>query len=202
VVQLSGVTEFTSNSKISAFFSRFSGQFCFPASTNHGHYRRKYCHGSPTADVTPLLLVLDAQIILMAKSKMRHIPLRDFFTGYKQFNLKKNEIIGGVQITKNAETGYKTFYKKVGSRKALTIAKVALAGLKNSEEYKLAVGSLNEYPRRLSKIEEYLASTNTPESVKLEELLKQEITPISDMRSDKDYRFQVCLNLLLEFIQI
>jgi len=158
-------------------------------------------NGSPTADVTPLLLVLDAQVILMAKSKIRHIPLGDFFSGYKQFNMKKNEIIGGVRIAKNAETGSKTFYKKVGSRKALTIAKVALAGLKNSNEYKLAVGSLNEYPRRLYKIEEYLASTNAPDSVKLEELLKQEITPISDMRSDKDYRFQVCLNLLLEFIQ-
>lgn len=158
-------------------------------------------NGSPTADVTPLLLVLDAQIILMAKSKIRHLPISEFYTGYKQFNMKKNEIIGGIQLSKNAETGFKTFYKKVGSRKALTIAKVALAGMKNQKDYILAVGSLNEYPRRLIKIEQYLSSCIAPDSVKVEELLKQEITPISDMRSDKDYRFQVCLNLLLDFIQ-
>ncbi|MDY6915572.1 MAG: FAD binding domain-containing protein [Candidatus Cloacimonadota bacterium] len=158
-------------------------------------------NGSPTADIIPLLLVLDANIILMAKSKIRYLLLNDFFIGYKKFNMKKNEIIGGVQIAKNAEKGYKTYYRKVGSRKALTIAKVALAGLKKNNEFKIAVGSLNEYPRRLHKIEDYLNVTTSPDSVKIEELLQQEITPISDMRSDKDYRFQVCLNLLLNFIE-
>ncbi|MDO9577010.1 MAG: FAD binding domain-containing protein [Candidatus Cloacimonadales bacterium] len=164
-------------------------------------------NGSPTADVMPLLLVLDADLKLISKSNSRKIPVSDFYFGYKKHVMKPEEIIFKIVIRKNAEEGYQHFYEKVGARKTLTIAKVALAGLKKEKsgkikEIKLAVGSLNEFARRLPKIEAYLLGKTVTEIDynKIDELLNLEITPITDLRSDKEYRYHVCANLIRTFL--
>ncbi len=164
-------------------------------------------NGSPTADVIPILLALDAKLMICSKSTAREIFLKDFFTGYKQNVMENNELITKIIISKKAEHKYQTFYKKVGSRNSLAIAKVAVAGIKKVSkekitDIKLAVGSLNEYPRRLFKIEEYVIGKSLLEIdfEKVEELLNMEITPISDLRSDKEYRYHVCVNLIRTFL--
>ncbi len=189
------------------FFQNSLLQFASPLIQTTATIGGNIANGSPTADVVPLLLVLDAKLKLFSKSKLREVPISEFYTGYKKFILKRNEIIGAVLIPENAETGYETFYQKVGSRKALYIAKLAIAGLKKIsnniiEDIKLAVGSLNEYPRRLYKVEEYLKDkpVNEIDFSELENQLKKEITPITDLRSDKGYRYQVCVNLIRTFL--
>jgi CO/xanthine dehydrogenase FAD-binding subunit len=121
--------------------------------------------------------------------------------------MKPQEIISKILIKADAEKDYQHFYEKVGTRKTLTIAKVALAGLKkvkNSKisEIKLAVGSLNEFPRRLPKVENYVTNKAITEIdyIELEKLLSQEITPITDFRSDTEYRYHVCANLIRTFL--
>jgi len=189
------------------FFQNSLQKFASPLIQSMATIGGNIANGSPTADVVPLLLVLDAKLKLFSKSKLREVPISEFYTGYKKFILKRNEIIGAVLIPENAETGYETFYKKIGSRKALYIAKLAIAGLKRIsnnkiEDIKFAVGSLNEYPRRLYEVEEYLKNKSVDEIdfSELEYHLKKEITPISDLRSDKEYRYQVCVNLIRTFL--
>ncbi|MDP8202692.1 MAG: xanthine dehydrogenase family protein subunit M [Candidatus Tenebribacter burtonii] len=164
-------------------------------------------NGSPTADVIPILLALDAKLEICSKISCREVFLKDFFIGYKKNVMSNNELITKIIVAKNAEQKYQTFYKKVGSRNSLAIAKVAIAGLKKVENekimnIKLAVGSLNEYPRRLFKVEEYIMGKTLIEIDfnKVNEYLQQEITPISDLRSDKEYRYHVCVNLIRTFL--
>ena len=164
-------------------------------------------NGSPTADVIPILLALDAKLMICSKSDSHEIFLKDFFTGYKQNVINNNELITKIIISKKAEYKYQTFYEKVGSRNSLAIAKVAVAGVKKVTkekitDIKIAVGSLNEYPRRLFKVEEYVIGKTLTEIdfEKVEELLSVEITPISDLRSDKEYRYHVCVNLIRTFL--
>lgn len=166
-------------------------------------------NGSPTADVLPLLLVTKAKIELSSRAGTRQIPIDHFFTGYKKNVMHPNEIISNVIINKNAESGYQHFYEKVGARKTLTIAKIALAGLKKESdgriiEILLSVGSLNEYARRLYLVEEYVSGKKLTEIdfTKVDEYLQQEITPISDLRSDKEYRYHVCANLIRSFLNL
>lgn len=183
--------------------------FASPLLTTMATIGGNIANGSPTNDVTPPLLVLDAELELISKSGSRIVPLKDFFTGYKKFLLEENEIIKGIIIPIDAEKGYNSFYEKVGARKTLTIAKVAFAGLKKTQagnitEIKLAVGSLNEYPRRLQLLEEFLINKQV-DSLKIDEIsevLSKEITPISDLRSDKEYRYKVCLNLIRSFLDM
>ena len=164
-------------------------------------------NGSPTADVIPILLVLDAKLIISSKSNTREVLLKDFFTGYKKNVMKNNELITKIVIDKNAEAKQQTFYKKVGSRNSLAIAKVSVAGVKKVsqekiENIKIAVGSLTEYPRRLFEVEKYVTGKKLTkiDFEKVEELLSTEITPISDLRSDKEYRYHVCVNLIRTFL--
>lgn len=164
-------------------------------------------NGSPTADVIPILLALDAKLLICSKSTTREVFLKDFFTGYKQNVMKNNELITNIIISKKAEHKYQTFYQKVGSRNSLAIAKVAVAGIKKVSkekitDIKIAVGSLNEYPRRLFKVEKYVTGKTLTEIDfnKVDEFLQQEITPISDLRSDKEYRYHVCVNLIRTFL--
>lgn len=164
-------------------------------------------NGSPTADVIPILLALDAKLMICSKSTTREVFLKDFFTGYKQNVMKNNELITKIIISKNAELKYQTFYEKVGSRNSLAIAKIAISGIKKVEkekiiDIKLAVGSLTEYPRRLFKVEKYVTGKTLLEIdfEKVEEFLSMEITPISDLRSDKEYRYHVCVNLIRTFL--
>ena len=133
--------------------------------------------------------------------------MKDFFTGYKKNVMKNNELITKIVIDKNAEAKQQTFYKKVGSRNSLAIAKVSVAGVKKVshekiENIKIAVGSLTEYPRRLFEVEKYVTGKKLTEIdfEKVEELLSTEITPISDLRSDKEYRYHVCVNLIRTFL--
>jgi len=164
-------------------------------------------NGSPTNDISPLLLVLNAKLKIISQQNERIVYLKDFYTGYKKNILKNNEIIAEIIIAEDAENDYITYYKKVASRNILAISKLSLAGLKKVtddkiEKIKIAVGSLNEYPRRLFKLEEYLKnkSINQIDFTFLRKILTEEITPISDFRSDKKYRFEVCQNLITEFL--
>lgn len=190
------------------FFQKSLNNFASPLVQSQATIGGNIANGSPTADVVPLLLVLDAKLELISNSMNRTINLKDFFIGYKKFIMKPNEIIKSIFIPQNAENGFDTFYEKIGSRKALTIAKIAITGLKKLingkiKELKIAVGSLNEYPRRLDLLENYLTDTQISDIdfSKIENILKQEITPITDLRSDKDYRFEVCLNLIKKFLE-
>ncbi|MCK4956748.1 MAG: FAD binding domain-containing protein [Candidatus Cloacimonetes bacterium] len=165
-------------------------------------------NGSPTADIMPLLMILDANLIIAGKAGSHQININDFYHGYKQNKLNKGEVIKEIRINRDALTDVSTFYKKVGARKTLTIAKVTLAGLMKIthgkiEQINLAVGSLNEYARRLPQLEAYLTG-KTKQQINLEKLktiLAKEITPISDLRSEKEYRFSVCLNLIRTFVE-
>ncbi|MBN1949409.1 MAG: xanthine dehydrogenase family protein subunit M [Candidatus Cloacimonetes bacterium] len=189
------------------FLSEALRYFASPPLQNMATIGGNLANGSPTADITPLLLVLNAELKMMSKSKLRIIPLNGFYTGYKQFDMKYNELIGAVIISKKATSGYRSYYRKVGSRRSLTIAKLSLAGLKKMSgeqivEIRLAAGALNEYPRRLARIEDYLTSRIRSELdwQEIESLLSKEITPITDLRSDSEYRYQVCLNLIKQFV--
>ncbi len=181
--------------------------FASPLIQNLATIGGNIANASPTNDVSPLLLVLDAKLVLLSVNGEREVNLENYYTGYKKSVLKNNEIIKEILIKKFDEKNYITYYQKVASRNILAISKLSLAGIKKLngdklEEVKIAVGSLNEYPRRLKKTEEYLkgSSVHQLDFSQIRNILSMEITPISDFRSDKEYRFEVCQNLLIDFL--
>ena len=181
--------------------------FAAPALRSMATLGGNIANASPTADTVPVLLVLEAEIEMTSHRGTRRAPLGEFFTGYKSTLLQGDEIITAIRIPCDAARGFDTYYRKVGSRRTLTIAKISLAGLKRLSgngiaDVRVAVGSLNEYPRRLQALEELIRGTQLAEldPALVETTARGAITPISDFRSDGAYRERVCLNLIQEFL--
>ena len=154
-----------------------------------------------------MLLVYDADLILVSARGERRIPYRTFHTGYKKTLLAPDELIHSISISRNLQ-GYISYAKKVGARNAQAISKVflaAMARISNTmiEDVRLAAGSVGPIPMRLAKTERALVGRTIDDSL-LEiagEVVAKEIQPIDDIRSTANYRTMVLQNLLGEFLR-
>ena len=178
--------------------------FASPQIRNVATIAGNIANGSPTADSVPILLALDAELVLSSVKGSRVVRLSEFFTDYKKNILKNNEVITEILIPDDFAEA-RLFYYKVGNRSALTIAKVNIAVLKH-KQINIAAGSVNSYPIRLTSLEELINEKGieslTNESIEKE--LEQVITPITDFRSTSEYRFTVSRNLIcstLDFLK-
>ncbi len=163
-------------------------------------------NGSPAADSSPALLVYDAEIELVSIRGSRRIPYADFHTGYKQNAMTADELLYAVHLPRRFAQ-HRQYIRKVGTRRAMAISKVALAAtslLRDGivTEIRLAAASLAPFPARLHKTEATLASRAiTPKLIQeARDTLLNEAQPIDDIRSTAEYRKCVGANLLEEFL--
>jgi CO/xanthine dehydrogenase FAD-binding subunit len=163
-------------------------------------------NGSPAADSSPALLVYDAEIELVSVRGKRRMPYSAFHTGYKLNAMAPDELLYAIHLPRRF-THHRQYLRKVGTRRAMAISKVALAAtalIKNSlvSEIRLAAASLAVFPTRLYKTESALLGlridSETIQSARAE--LLAEVKPIDDIRSTAEYRRCVGANLLEEFL--
>lgn len=164
-------------------------------------------NGSPAADSSPALLVYDAEVELISVRGRRRMPYARFHTGYKRNAMAPDELLYGVHIPRRFAL-HKQYLRKVGTRRAMAIAKVALAATaildnRTIREIRLAAASLGPYPMRLQQTESALLGRQlTPETTQAaRQALLAETSPIDDIRSTAEYRRKVAANLLDEFLR-
>lgn len=163
-------------------------------------------NGSPAADSSPALLAYDAEIELISVRGRRRIPYAEFHTGYKRNALAPEELLYAIHLPRRFAR-HKQYLRKVGTRRAMAIAKVALGAtvlVKNDviQEIRLGAASVAPYPVRLAETEAVLLGRNiTRETVSASHsALHAEVQPIDDIRSTAQYRRRVAVNLLDEFL--
>jgi CO/xanthine dehydrogenase FAD-binding subunit len=163
-------------------------------------------NGSPAADSSPALLVYDAEIELTSSTGSRRIPYCEFHTGYKRNVLAPDELLYAVHLPRRF-AHHRQYLRKVGTRRAMAISKVAMAGTALIEantitEVRLAAASLAPYPTRLFKTEAALLGQPLAKQTALaaRSALLAEAQPIDDIRSTAEYRRRVAANLLDEFL--
>jgi CO/xanthine dehydrogenase FAD-binding subunit len=164
-------------------------------------------NGSPAADSSPALLVYDAELELVSVRGKRTIPYSKFHTGYKKSVLAPDELVRAIYLPRRFAQ-QRHYLRKVGTRRAMAIAKVALAGTALVErgvvsEIRLAAASLAPFPLRLSRTEgTLLGQTLGEDRIRTaREALLKEAQPIDDIRSTAGYRKCVAANLLEEFLR-
>jgi CO/xanthine dehydrogenase FAD-binding subunit len=168
-------------------------------------------NASPAADTPPALLVYDATLTLISAAGTRQIPYRDFHLGYKRTALAPGELLYAVTVPRKF-SAYRTYIRKVGTRNAQAISKVALACLALIENDRIAdirigAASLRETPTRCLAAEAALLNQPiTPATLPAliaaaRAALASEARPIDDIRSTAKYRAAVAANLLEEFLQ-
>ncbi len=179
------------------------------ATQNRGTLGGNIANASPAADSPPALLVYDAELELVSARGARWMPYTQFHKGYKQMDLASDELITRIRIART-RSGWRQYYRKVGTRSAQAISKVCLAGVSRRDngriaDVRIALGSVAPTVVRCVKTEEFLraAGVLTPAAVKrTQEILSGEIAPIDDFRSTAKYRRRVACNLLAEFLRL
>jgi CO/xanthine dehydrogenase FAD-binding subunit len=164
-------------------------------------------NASPAADSSPALLVYDAEIELISVRGKRRMPYCEFHTDYKQNAMTADELLYAVHLPRRF-TRHHQYLRKVGTRRAMAISKVALgatAQTKDGEisEIRVAAASLAPFPTRLFKTEAALAGKALCADViqAARQALLAEVQPIDDIRSNAQYRKVVGANLLEEFLR-
>jgi len=163
-------------------------------------------NGSPAADSSPALLVYDAEVELISIRGKRRIPYSSFHTGYKRNAMAADELLYAVRVPLRFER-HKQYLRKVGTRRAMAISKVALAGTALLEgeavrEIRIAAASLAPFPTRLYQTEGTLQGRPLGSIAirEAQDALLEEAKPIDDIRSTAAYRSRVAANLLGEFL--
>ena len=176
-----------------------------PQIRNRGTIGGNIANASPAGDTLPPLYVLNAEIELTSESNTRIIPIAEFFIGPGKSIIKNNEIISNINIPIDENLG-KGVFLRLGQREALAISKVSIALTINSKtnEFRIALGSVAPTVVRAPKTEKLLSENslnekNINEAVKT---ISKEVSPITDIRSDADYRKEMCGVLLKKCSQL
>ena len=177
------------------------------ANQNRGTLGGNIVNASPAADSPPALLAYDAELTIISTRGPRTLPYRDFHLAYKETALEPDELLHSITISRNLR-GYKTYIRKVGTRNAQAISKVAIAAVARMkkghiEDIRIGAASLREYPARLTDTEQSLVGkTITSATIAAARAaILTEARPIDDIRSTAKYRATVAANLLEEFLR-
>lgn len=181
------------------------------ANQNRGTLGGNMCNASPAADSPPALLAYDATVTLLSVRGERTIPYREFHLGYKKICVDPDEILYSISVPRSY-SGWPQYIRKVGTRNAQAISKIALAGValvqqQKIEEIRIGAASLADRPLRCAGAEDAirgrsLAPEEIDETIRVgRAALAREAKPIDDIRSTAMYRSAVAANLLEEFLR-
>lgn len=157
------------------------------------------CTAVPSLDSAPALMVYDAVVHVKSKSGERTIAIEDWFTGPKRTALKPDEMVVAVSMKKPKEKSA-SCYKKLGRYKGEDLAQAGVGVLvSENKQYKISFCAVGPVPTRAHKIETFLNGKELTAEIiaKAQDLVEQEISPITDIRSSKEYRIQM-VKVMLE----
>lgn len=149
--------------------------------------------GSPIGDSPPVLLALEASLVLADADGEREVPLADYFTGYRQSVRRPGELIRAVRFP--LPLSPVTAFHKIAKRRFDDISSVAVAFALDIEDgivrkARIGLGGVAATPIRALATEAALEgkpwSAETVEAAA--EVLKAQGTPMSDHRASAGYR--------------
>ena len=170
---------------------------------------------SPISDLLPVMLALDAEIVLQSLRGERSVEASSYFLDYRKTALLPDELVRCVRIklplNPDARLPAKrtlTQSYKVGKRGSDDISIVAACFLLELDtdnvitKARLAYGGIAAIPIRATAAEALLIGQTL--SMDLGELLRPALqaafTPLSDFRGSADYRKQLIVNLFDKFL--
>lgn len=163
-------------------------------------------NASPIGDLPPVLLALDATLLLQHEQAVRELPIADFFIDYKVTALQAGEILRGVRIPlPQPDTSTRIHIDKISKRweddisAVCAVARITLDTQHTVTNARLAYGGMAAIPKRAAHAEAALLGKRLQAATlaDAQQALEQDFAPISDARASAHYRMQVAKNLLV-----
>ncbi len=163
-------------------------------------------NGSPIGDSAPILMALDATLVLRTGDAVRRVALADFYTGYMRNVLAPGEFVQAIEVPfAQARSDVRAY--KVSKRFDCDISAVC-AGLAIERDdadvvvaARLAFGGMAATVARAHRAEAALVGARWDEQalVAAQQALARDFTPLTDLRASAAYRTDVAKNLLRRF---
>lgn len=161
------------------------------------------CSAVPSADSAPALAVYDAEVIVKSLKGVRNISIHDWFSGPRRTALAPDEIVLAVEL-RLPEVKAGGCYAKLSRYEGEDLAQGGIAVLALADNsYRVAACALGPRPARCPATEAVLNGGKLSEKIiaRAKKTILEEIAPISDLRSSREYRLhmaQVMLGRALE----
>ncbi|HAJ94455.1 MAG TPA: molybdopterin dehydrogenase [Synergistaceae bacterium] len=174
-----------------------------PAVQNRATIGGNLSTASGAADLPTILLPLDASVVTEGIGGAREMKLEKFIIGYREPDLKPNEIMREIVIPLPGEKSFQKFYKR-GSRKALTLSRISLGFYAEVEngviwEIRAAAGSMSPIPVRLKELESALRMKRLTGEL-VEEAAKAAYDEVNPRKSP-EWRKRMTSNLVKSFLK-
>ena len=177
-------------------------RFAGPPVRHAGTLGGNVANGSPIGDAAPVLMALDARLLLRQGERLRKLPLADFYTGYMQNRLEPGEFVQAIEVPLPVAVEQVRAYK-ISKRFDCDISAVC-AGFAIALDgdrvrlARLAYGGMAATVKRAAQAEAALVGRPWDEATLEQAIaaLAQDFQPLSDMRASAAYRAQVAGNLL------
>ncbi|MCF6189836.1 MAG: xanthine dehydrogenase small subunit [Cocleimonas sp.] len=175
---------------------------------NVGTIGGNVANASPIGDMPPVLVALDASLVLQHGDKTRTVKIDDFYTGYKQTVLQEGEFLRDIVIPKNKaipknKDNHTLSVYKISKRHADDISAICAAfyvGVLDNKivSIRIGMGGMAATVKRAINCENYLKgqllSKETLEKAKIE--IASDFEPMNDVRASREYRILMAQNLL------
>ncbi len=157
------------------------------------------CHATPSAEMPPPLLVLDASVRVVSPDGERSFPLTDLATGPGSTSMNTEELM--LDVTANVAEGTGSCYIRQTIRWAMDLAGVGVAASVQSSNpetgevaaARVALGAVSPTPILIDGLDDIIVGRPLDPDV-LEaaaEAARNACSPISDARGTADYRRHV-----------
>ena len=178
-------------------------RFASPPIRHAGTMGGNVANGSPIGDAPPVLMALDAEIELRQGTRVRRMPLADFYLDYMKNQLQPGEFVQAIRVPLDAAPTRQVRAYKISKRFDCDISALC-AGFSIDvrdgvvHDVRLAFGGMAATVRRATQAEAALRGQPwTPAHVQAaQQALAHDFTPLSDMRASSAYRLQVAQNLV------
>jgi xanthine dehydrogenase small subunit len=171
---------------------------------NLGTLGGNVANASPIGDTPPVFLAMNARIELSSIDGIREVAIDDFFKGYKQTAMKAGEYLSAIIVPKLTDQQSLHVFK-ISKRKEDDISAVLMAVRLDNKNgvianTRLACGGMAATPLRASKTEAALngAPFELNSFEVAAEQIKNDYSPIQDVRATPEYRLNVARNLVIK----
>ncbi|MEM3196470.1 MAG: FAD binding domain-containing protein [Conexivisphaerales archaeon] len=190
------------NGSLNAFHevvSKFGG----PQIRNRATIGGNICSATSSEDFIPLLMALDASVVLQSVNGKRTLKLNNFVIGKRSVNRRNDEIMVEVQFSKPGDD-YLSGFEKIGRRNILIINLINMAivmSLKQRRvnDVRIALNRVSgKVPGRARLTEGFLNGKEIDGNIisSAREKLAEELKLSSDFRASADYRIHLAQAIL------
>ena len=171
---------------------------------NAGTMGGNVANGSPIGDSPPVLMALNARLVLRRGAVQRRLPLEAFYLDYMKNGLQPGEWVEAIEVPPPSHTALRAY--KLSKRFDCDISALA-AGLaitldgEHVREARFAFGGMAAIVKRAAQAEAAVRGQvwNEATASAASAALARDFTPLTDLRASAAYRQRAAGNLLRRF---